>query len=282
MIDVIIPLYNASSTLEQTLMSLDIQTMRDDINVYLIDDYSSDKYDEIIEKFDKLKINYYRLEKNVGPAQARQKGIDISSSEYIMFLDADDYLYKIDSVQELYDGIKGYEYVMGYSYDEKRGRYLYNEGDLHGKLYSRKFIKDKNIKFNNSRFHEDNYFNNLYVVCEPKTKKLEEGVYIYRYNKNSITNDDKTFERLEILLKNIKEFLKEAKKRNAKKELILHLLVTKIRYLTCQYVMFNEEQRVQFEGWLEKYELPFLEYMGRLDYNNIKEELMEKYNKIIF
>ena len=47
-ISIIIPIYNARNTLEKTLMSLDIQTMRNMLEVYLIDDASKDKYDDII------------------------------------------------------------------------------------------------------------------------------------------------------------------------------------------------------------------------------------------
>lgn len=280
MIDVIIPLYNARNTLELTLMSLDIQTMRDKIEIYLIDDASNESYEDILDEFKDLNINYHRLNENVGPALARQKGLDISSNAYVMFIDSDDYLYKVDAIELLYKNIiEGYEYVIGLTYDEKRNRYLFNEGDLHAKLYSRKFIEAKNIRFNDSRFHEDNYFNNLFLACDPKIKKIEDCMYLYRYNKDSITNDDKNFKRLEILLKNISEFIKESKKRNANKEIIIHLLVTKIRYFTSLYITFDDEMRKTFEDWIKKYDLPFSEYIGRLDYDGIYNDMLIQYDK---
>ena len=280
MIDIIIPLYNARETLELTLMSLDVQTMKKDIIVYLIDDASNETYEDIIKSFKDLKITYYRLDKNVGPALARQKGLDIGNNDYVMFLDSDDYLYKTDAIEILYKNIiEGYDYVIGITYDEKKGKYLFNEGDLHGKLYSKKFINEKNIKFNNSRFHEDNYFNNLFLACNPKTKKVEDCMYLYRYNKNSITNDEKDFERLELFLKNINQFLTEVENRETNKEMVIHLLVTKVLYFTSLYVTFDEEKRKTFEKWIKEYDLPFLEYIGRLDYDGVYKEMLEEYDK---
>ena len=121
MIDLIIPVYNAEKTLELTLMSIKMQTIIDKITVYLIDDFSKDNYDEILNNHKDINIIYKKLEKNSGPAVARQKGIDISSNKYIMFIDADDLFYDTDSVKRLYETIEqGYDYVAGFTYEEKR------------------------------------------------------------------------------------------------------------------------------------------------------------------
>lgn len=280
MIDVIIPIYNARKTLELTLMSLDIQTIREKLEIHLIDDASIEKYDDIINKFGNLKIHYHRLENNVGPALARQKGLDISKNDYVMFIDSDDYLYKANAIEDLYKNItEGFDYVIGLTYDERRGIYLFNEGDLHAKIYSKRFIVENNIRFNNSRFHEDNYFNNLFLSCSPKTKKIDECIYLYRYNKDSITNDDKDFERLELFLKNVNEFIKETQERKANREIVIHLLVTKIMYLTNLYSTFDIGKKRLFESWVKKYDLPFLEYMGRTSYDEVYNEMMENYDE---
>ena len=90
MIDIIIPIYNARKTLELTLMSIKLQTIINKINIYLIDDNSSEDYKDILNKYKDMNIIYIKLDKNNGPAVARQKGIEMSSSKYIMFIDADD------------------------------------------------------------------------------------------------------------------------------------------------------------------------------------------------
>lgn len=281
MIDIIIPIYNAKKTLDLTLMSIKLQTIIDKIKVYLIDDFSEDNYEEIIKNHKDLDITYKRLDKNSGPAVARQKGIEISSSEYIMFIDADDLFYDTDSVKKLYDAIQeGYDYVIGTTYEEKRQIKILNESDLHGKIYRRKFIEDNEIKFNNTRFHEDNYFNNLVLACNPRKDTVFNMVYIYVDNEESITNNqkEKEFERLEILLSNIRELLNEAKKRDCYKSTIVYLVFIKIKYFNRIWEDFTEEQKSTFISWLKKYELNIEKYINRNDYETIYDEMFNEYS----
>lgn len=280
MIDLIIPIYNAKKTIDKTLMSIKLQTIVEKINIYLIDDCSNDNYSEIINKYQDLNIIYKRLEKNSGPGVARQEGIDISASEYIMFLDADDLFYDTDSVKKLYEEIvKGYDYVLGITYEEKRNIDLLNEGDLHGKIYRRKFIEDNKIKFNKTRFHEDNYFNNLVLACSPIINTILSKVYIYVNNEESITNIDKTkeFERLEILLSNMREFLDESKKRNCKRDKVIFLIFIKIKYFNNLYPHFTEEEKNTFINWIKKYSLDIEKYLNKTDYDAIKEDMLQNY-----
>ena len=51
MIDIIIPAYNAHNTIKKTLISICMQTVKDKINVYIIDDCSNEDYKEIINIF---------------------------------------------------------------------------------------------------------------------------------------------------------------------------------------------------------------------------------------
>ena len=72
MIDIIIPAYNAHNTIKKTLISICMQTVKDKINVYIIDDCSNEDYKEIINIFkDKINIKYYKLKENSGPGVAR-------------------------------------------------------------------------------------------------------------------------------------------------------------------------------------------------------------------
>ena len=102
MIDIIIPAYNAHNTIKKTLISICMQTVKDKINVYIIDDCSNEDYKEIINIFkDKINIKYYKLKENSGPGVARQYGLEHSNGEYIYFLDADDMFMDIYSLENL-------------------------------------------------------------------------------------------------------------------------------------------------------------------------------------
>ena len=278
MIDIIIPIYNARKTLELTLMSIKLQTIINKINIYLIDDNSSEDYKDILNKYKDMNIIYIKLDKNNGPAVARQKGIEMSSSKYIMFIDADDLLYDADSIKKLFNKIEeDYDYVVGITIDEKQNTQIMNESDLHGKIYKREFLLKNNIKFNNTRVHEDNYFNNLVLLCEPKQKEILENVYIYVDNKDSITNinKEKEFENLEIYISNIKEIIEEATKRNIEKDLIIKYLIMKLKYINRIYNKLSEKQQEIFKNWLEKYDIKLEKYINNTQYDKIYNELLK-------
>ena len=278
MIDIIIPIYNARKTLELTLMSIRLQTIINKINIYLIDDNSSEDYKDILNKYKDMNIIYIKLDKNNGPAVARQKGIEMSSSKYIMFIDADDLLYDADSIKKLYNKIEeDYDYVVGITIDEKQNTQIMNESDLHGKIYKREFLLKNNIKFNNTRIHEDNYFNNLVLLCEPKQKELLENIYIYVDNKDSITNinKEKEFENLEIYISNIKEIIEEATKRNIEKYLIIKYLIMKLKYINRIYNKLSEKQQEIFKIWLKKYDIKLEKYINNTQYDKIYNELLK-------
>lgn len=91
MIDVIIPVYNSSSTLRRTLESLVSQTCPD-FNVIIVDDCSTDDSISIAEQFLPL-LNLSILRSNAcsgGPATPRNIAISYSKADYICFLDSDD------------------------------------------------------------------------------------------------------------------------------------------------------------------------------------------------
>ena len=278
MIDIIIPVYNARKTLELTLMSIKLQTIINKINIYLIDDDSSEDYKDILNKYKDMNIIYIKLDKNNGPAVARQKGIEMSSSKYIMFIDADDLLYDADSIKKLFNKIEeDYDYVVGITIDEKQNTQIMNESDLHGKIYKREFLLKNNIKFNNTRVHEDNYFNNLVLLCEPKQKEILEKIYIYVDNKDSITNinKEKEFENLEIYISNIKEIIEEATKRNIEKYLIIKYLIMKLKYINRIYNKLSEKQQEIFKIWLKKYDIKLEKYINNTQYDEIYNELLK-------
>lgn len=95
---IIIPLYNKKNYIITTLESI-LNEITQEIEVIIIDDCSTDgsvdKVEKYMEKNLKDKnIKFLKNVKNIGVSATRNKGLDISSGEYIMFLDADDKLKK--------------------------------------------------------------------------------------------------------------------------------------------------------------------------------------------
>jgi len=91
MISIIIPVYNGSRFLEQTIISAIKQTYTD-IEILLIEDCSTDNTLEIAEMLSEKfsAITLLKNQKNIGVAKSRNRGIEIAKGEYIAFLDSDD------------------------------------------------------------------------------------------------------------------------------------------------------------------------------------------------
>lgn len=90
-VSVVIPVYNAQSSLHKTLDSIFNQSMHD-FEVIMINDGSSDSSFDILQEY-RMKYDnavLINLERNEGVSQARNCGIRVAKGEYISFVDADD------------------------------------------------------------------------------------------------------------------------------------------------------------------------------------------------
>ena len=91
-VSVIIPAHNASGTISQTLESLLAQT-RSDWEAIVVDDGSSDRTSQVVRTFMKRDPRIRLIEADRGgEAAARNKGLTQASYEWILFLDADDWI----------------------------------------------------------------------------------------------------------------------------------------------------------------------------------------------
>ena len=87
-ISVIIPTYNRGNMIERAVRSVLNQTYNN-IEVIVVDDGSTDNTEEVIKDIKDTSVIYIK-EANAGACVARNKGIDVSSGDYIAFLDSDD------------------------------------------------------------------------------------------------------------------------------------------------------------------------------------------------
>lgn len=90
-VSVVIPLYNKSQWIEQTLMSVSNQTYKN-WECIIVDDGSNDGSLEIVRKFSEQNPGKWRVysQVNSGQAIARNFGISMAQGKYIALLDADD------------------------------------------------------------------------------------------------------------------------------------------------------------------------------------------------
>ena len=89
-ISIIIPVYNASKYLKETIMSVVNQSFKD-FEIICIDDGSLDNSLEILNELSD-NYNYVKILKqfNQGAGKARNYGLDEAKGDYVAFLDADD------------------------------------------------------------------------------------------------------------------------------------------------------------------------------------------------
>ena len=195
-LSIIIPAYNAKNTIETTLNSIKNQKLSILFEVVIVNDCSNYNYKEYIDKYNKyFNIREINTKVNSGPGVSRQLGIDNTRSKYILFIDSDDCFYNEKSISKMYNNIKkeNYDLLIG-NFIMKTGlidKKMYKDLIwLHGKMYKRSFLEKYNIKFNDTRANEDNGFNRLILFMNPKIIYLNEFVYIYNNNINSITRKD--------------------------------------------------------------------------------------------
>ena len=104
-VSIIIPAYNAEKSIEKCINSIRRQTYFN-IEIIIVNDGSSDNTKKCIEQ---IALQDERItiinQENQGVCNARNKGICIAKGEYIIFVDADDYVER-DMVEILVNDIK--------------------------------------------------------------------------------------------------------------------------------------------------------------------------------
>lgn len=190
-VSVVMPVYNASRFLNDSINSILNQTL-DDLELICVDDGSTDDSLDILNNFknEDSRVKVFNL-KHQGGGNARNYGLEKITGEYLFCMDADDILdlnafedfYKIASTKKLdflvfkainYGIEKGHYFETEYQnmtsvYNKvKDNVFSYKDlGDLlfdfnvspWCKFYNTKFIKGTNAKFReNSKFHDNNFF----------------------------------------------------------------------------------------------------------------------------
>ena len=95
MFSIIIPMYNASTTIEKTL-DLCVNQTYVPKEIIIVDDCSSDDSMQVVQQWREnyagtIDIVLEKLEQNSGPSKARNRGWKLATRDYIAFLDSDDW-----------------------------------------------------------------------------------------------------------------------------------------------------------------------------------------------
>lgn len=103
MVSLIITTYNYAQFVERAIRSaLDQSLDRSSYEVIVVNDASTDHTAEVLDNY-RDEVRVFNLEENLGLAGARNFGIKKARGQFILFLDADDYIHRdLLKIQKLY------------------------------------------------------------------------------------------------------------------------------------------------------------------------------------
>lgn len=223
-ISIIIPCYNVQEYVDQCLESIISQSHKN-LEIICINDGSTDNTLNILKQIQKKDDRIVLInQSNKGLSQTRNVGLDISTGDYVMFVDSDDWI-----AEELINVIFMREpdidlYCCSYNRVFKNfnlprdlnlsGKYKADrilkrlvgltDEELSdptqadslviacGKIYKAEIIRDNNIRFLETKLigTEDAFFNIEYSAFCNNVLIVNEPLYFYRrYNANSITSN---------------------------------------------------------------------------------------------
>ena len=229
-ISVIIPCFNVENYLDECVMSVINQSLKD-IEIILVNDGSVDKTLKIIRKYEK-KDNRVKVidQKNQGLSASRNHALELATGEYIIFLDSDDYISE-GSLEEIYDkASKNKLDVLYYDADsffesekleQEKGEYknYYKRKEEYSEVYSGQqlfslmrnkgeyrasacmqavkldFIKNNKIKFIEGIIHEDECYSLEVCLYAKKASHLKKNIYMRRMRDDSIMTSTKSLKR---------------------------------------------------------------------------------------
>ncbi len=212
-ITVVVPIYNTAATLQRCVNSVLAQTF-EDFELILINDGSKDNSDELCRKYaeNDSRIRYI-FQENRGLSAVRNRGIDLSQSEYICFLDSDDYIdngcleFMLSRAQkttadivlcsyfiennakatpiEVTEAVLSKENINSYIVDLKAKNVF---DPAWNKLYRLAFLKSSGVRMPEGEYFEDTAFNLNLLKFNPKICVYNRCFYHYVMNVGSITH----------------------------------------------------------------------------------------------
>lgn len=196
-----IPAYKAHNHICDCLSSIQMQSIKNDIDVIIATDNPDDDYNYAKERYPDLDIKVLPCEKNTGAGLARQRCIDACTTDWITFIDADDVFFTPLAIEQLVRGIQQNVVMVQGTFlqeitDNPDVRVIPVTDPWHpwvfARLYNVKFLKQNDIKFTELRAMEDGEFNwKLRMTIEGSQwiiNAINELIYLWRIgSEHSIT-----------------------------------------------------------------------------------------------
>lgn len=312
-ISCIVPVYNVEEYVPHVVEGLVKQTLKN-VEIIFVDDASTDRSLEILEKYQKKykNIKVLKNSENLGAGETRNHGLRAARGEFVIFLDADDVFSK-ELFEKLYHQAVSHQadcviYYTGHftngekdkTVPDRKGKNIINVSSYpvleepeknpaifeiitnspYDKLVRREVLIRNEIRCSRYPRTNDMYYSYASVLCSSRVVYLDEDLYFQRRNRpGSITT---VYAGRTYILQVLEEIYLLEKKRNMTPELeekfwrfALH------RIYETAYEMKEENRTVflkQGENLLKKYWKMFYHKRGlkRSTMNGILVEKIEK------
>ena len=202
-LDILIPQYKETDEIVRPLLdSLKIQQgiNFDDLGVIIVNDGSDVFLSEDFLKSYPFKVKYIKAE-HQGVSATRQRALDESKADYVMFCDADDMFCGMMGLWIIFREMQtGFDTFVSAFYEQTKIpdsndlTFITREMDstfVHGKVHRRKYLIEQNIRWNpNLTIHEDSYFNILCQKCTPQVRYCATPFYLWKWRDESVCRSD--------------------------------------------------------------------------------------------
>ena len=226
-LSVIVPAYNAEKTIRQSLDSILAQTRPVD-ELIVINDGSTDGTEKILQEYrDAYPACFrFRTVENGGQGRARNIGFDLSSGDWIGYVDSDDWIdtemyERLIAAAERENADLALCEVLAHFPDGSTAReYIFREeramaaaGFANNKLFRRGLIE--NVRFPEEKlWYEDAEFTAIAIHRAGKIAHLPDALYHYRRGLPSTMNNNnarKNLDLLEVMMHLENELLPDAR-----------------------------------------------------------------------
>ena len=262
MYSIIIPIYNSEATLSRCINSI-LSQYNHNFELILINDGSTDASADICDKYAQSNscIRVFHKE-NGGVSSARNIGLDNAKGEWIIFIDADDYIEQNYLPSNLgYSDLIIYNWTATNKMDNKETippQHI-NKSDTKsfleehlwktifrspwGKIYKNEIIKENKIKFNeNYKVGEDTLFVLQYLFFCQNMRVLSTSTYKYTIYEN---NEYKYKQDIDISLSYLKDFWQHYKRLKCNNKKLLRLI-----YNFYYSITYNIKDKTIYNKWI--------------------------------
>ena len=239
-VSIIVPVYQVENYIRQCVDSILAQTFTD-FELILVDDGSKDQSGKLCDEYagmdERVKVIHTE---NVRAAEARNKGMDLASGNYLMFIDSDDYIAPTmveclhKSILDKDADIVSCNYLYFWENNREKNFPINNKSEVLSGLeifYNRKNERNygywtvvwnklykkeifEKVRFRSGKYYEDEFLANDIYQMDIKIVTIPERLYYYRQHENSTMRKksiEKSFDMIEAFQERIFIYLKEEK-----------------------------------------------------------------------